>query len=247
MPPANPVDELVLNFINDCRRRPQQESINSMLGPAAIDVRSMVGNVPQQLEWSRNSGQQQQHLPLPPPMAMTLARRPDTTGARHPIEGLVRSVLDLGGMKTLVERLAAFAHIQRYVAWLAHPTTITQARVGADYMPRARQLVRPHPIWVGLVRWGRLRDAIIDRQDLYATVEFQTIFGAHLRLVNWPPAGMSASAAANQLVVDPRTGHARLSSAFMEHAMNGDNWRMGKAFIRRYPELASLVELADDD
>ncbi|KAF5008978.1 hypothetical protein FDECE_4774 [Fusarium decemcellulare] len=212
-PPTCRFDELLVGFLQDCRRMTTAESIFQTLGPPSIDVRS-------------------------------LFRSHDTQGqiacSPHPITDLIRSLLDIAGMTRLTERIAIFAPLQTLVCWLAHPSPERRARLSDDYIPRERQLTTPHPQWFDLVLWGGLRDAMIERQDVYATEEFQRVYFDSLRLVNWPYQPLDG------LVTDPQTGHVGLTDALMAHAMSGTNWRLSETFAQRYPELRGFVELVGD-
>lgn len=186
------------------------ESLAHTLGPLQIDVRSL-------FRGHDNHGQ--------------IACSP------HPITDLIRSLIDTAGMTRLTERIAIFAPLQTTICWLAQPTPERRARLCDDFVPRERQLTTPHPQWLDLLLWGGLREAAIERQDLYATDEFQRVYFDALRLVNWPYQPLDG------LVTDPQTGHVGLTDALMVHAMNGANWRLSNAFAQKYPELCSLVAL----
>ncbi|KAM0186393.1 hypothetical protein ACHAPI_011689 [Fusarium lateritium] len=209
-PPACRFDELLVGFLQDCRRMATAESLAHTLGPPQIDVRSLF-----------RSHDSHGQLPCSP----------------HPITDLIRSLIDTAGMSRLTERIAIFAPLQTTVCWLAQPTPDRRARLCEDYVPRERQLTTPHPQWLDLLLWGSLREVAIERQDLYATDEFQRVYFDALRLVNWPCQPLDG------LVTDPQTGHVGLTDALMAHAMNGSNWRLNATFAQRYPELCGLVAL----
>ncbi|KAF5659119.1 hypothetical protein FDENT_13983, partial [Fusarium denticulatum] len=209
-PPACRFDELLVGFLQDCRRMITTESLAHTLGPPQIDVRSL-------FRGHDSHGQ--------------IACSP------HPITDLIRSLIDTAGMTRLTERIAIFAPLQTMICWLAQPTPERRARLCEDYVPRERQLTTPHPQWLDLLLWGGLREAAIERQDLYATDEFQRVYFDALRLVNWPYQPLDG------LVTDPQTGHVGLTDALMAHAMNGSNWRLAETFAQRYPELCGLVAL----
>ncbi|KAF5679817.1 hypothetical protein FHETE_708 [Fusarium heterosporum] len=209
-PPACRFDELLVGFLQDCRRMTTAASLAHTLGPPQIDVRSVF-------------------------------RSHDSHGqlgcSPHPITDLVRSLIDTAGMTRLTERLAIFAPLQTMICWLAQPTSDRRAQLCDNYVPCERQFEVPHPQWLDLLLWGSLRDAVIERQDLYATDEFLRVYFDALRLVNWHCQPLDS------LVTDPRTGHVGLTDAFMVHAMNGSNWRLNATFAQRYPELCGLVSL----
>lgn len=155
--PTCHLDELLVGFVQDCRRQTQSEAIYQMLGPRHVDVQSLF----------RDQGSQ-------------------TVRSPHAITDLIRNVLDVAGVTRLLERIAIFAPLHSVISWLAHPISETRGRISHDYAPCEQQLTVPHPQWVDLIQWVGLRKVTIDQQDAYATEEFQRAYFGALRLVNWP-------------------------------------------------------------
>lgn len=226
--PKSRADDLLMNFVLDCRRQPRMDTVRMMLGPAKLDVRTVFPD-----EDSAATTSFTQHLDNNMP-----SRHANTNG---PLGNLIGALIANAGIVTPLERLGMLSPLQSYIAWLAHPSRETQARVPAHLIPRHSQLDVPHPPWVGLVQWGRLRCAIIHRQDVYGTDEFLRFYSTSIRLVNWPTDG----AVEDAIESDPTTGHVWLTDRFIAHAVQFENWRLDVAFARRYPELANLVDLID--
>lgn len=231
--PKSRADELLLGFILECRRQPRMDVVRMMLGPVKMDVRALFP------EDMRQYFQPNVQMPPPP--------------ARSPLGDLITAVIANAALVRPLERLGVVAPMHSYVAWMAHPSRETQARVAAHLVPRQSQLEIQHPAWVGMVHWGRLRCAIIHRQDIYGTDDFLRVYSTSLRLVNWPPAspqsqqprGDGAGPLDAAIETDPVTGQVWLSDSFMAHASRFDSWRLDMAFARHYPELANLVDLVD--
>ncbi|TDZ35172.1 hypothetical protein C8035_v009899 [Colletotrichum spinosum] len=228
VPPTCRIDQLLVGFIQDCRRLSQVKSLEMLLRPARVNLKNF-------LEYHPASPS---HHP-PRCQLADLDRAASTAtmapGANHPIAELITALVNKAGVTNVIERLAVFAVIQRAVAWLVHPTREAYMAVVSELAPRPCQTSTPHPLWVDLVLWAPLRTAIIDRQDVYANEEFQAVFSASLRLINWPCRPIDA------LVVDPHSGEMWLSDTFTAHAMRVENWRVNESFVRRYPELRGCV------
>ncbi|KAF9882428.1 hypothetical protein CkaCkLH20_00464 [Colletotrichum karsti] len=228
VPPTCRIDQLLVGFVQDCRRLSQLKSLDTLLRPARVNMKNF-------LEYHPAS-------PTTSPPRCQLAdldRAASTTttgpGANHPMAELITALVNKAGVTNVIERLAVFAVIQRAVAWLVHPTREAYMAIMPELAPKPSQTTVPHPLWVDLVLWAPLRAAIIQRQDVYANEEFQAVYSSSLRLINWPCRPIDA------LVVDPQSGEMWLSDTFTDHAMSVQNWRLNENFIRRYPELRGCV------
>ncbi|KZL68011.1 bZIP transcription factor, partial [Colletotrichum tofieldiae] len=228
VPPTCRIDQLIVGFIQDCRRLAQLKSLDTLLRPARVNVKNF-------LEYHPASPTTQ-----PPRCQLAdLDRAASTTvmgpGINHPIAELITALVNTAGVTNVIERLAVFAVIQRAIAWLVHPTREAYAAIVSELTPKPCQTSIPHPQWIDLVLWAPLRTALIERQEVYANEEFQSVYSASLRLINWPCRPIDA------LVVDPQSGEMWLSDTFTAHAMRVENWRLNENFVRRYPELRGCV------
>ncbi|GJC85251.1 hypothetical protein ColLi_08089 [Colletotrichum liriopes] len=228
VPPTCRIDQLIVGFIQDCRRLAQLKSLDTLLRPARVNVKNF-------LEYHPASPTTQ-----PPRCQLAdLDRAASTTvmgpGVNHPIAELITALVNTAGVTNVIERLAVFAVIQRAIAWLVHPTREAYAAIVPELTPKPCQTSIPHPQWIDLVLWAPLRTALIERQEVYANEEFQSVYSASLRLINWPCRPIDA------LVVDPQSGEMWLSDTFTAHAMRVENWRLNENFVRRYPELRGCV------
>ncbi|OHW99426.1 bZIP transcription factor [Colletotrichum incanum] len=228
VPPTCRIDQLIVGFVQDCRRLAQLKSLDTLLRPARVNVKNF-------LEYHPASPTTQ-----PPRCQLAdLDRAASTTvmgpGVNHPIAELITALVNKAGVTNVIERLAVFAVIQRAIAWLVHPTREAYAAIMPELTPKPCQTSIPHPQWIDLVLWAPLRTALIERQEVYANEEFQSVYSASLRLINWPCRPIDA------LVVDPQSGEMWLSDTFTAHAMRVENWRLNENFVRRYPELRGCV------
>ncbi|KAL9943597.1 hypothetical protein ACHAPW_006917 [Verticillium nonalfalfae] len=231
--PTCAADQWIISFAHDCRRLAQTKNIDALLRPPRVNLKTL-------LEYNPPSPTH----PAPRIHIADLERALDVNSAGsgaapHPLAELITALVDKAGMANVVERLALFLPAQRIVAWLAQPTRESYNALVLNYAPRPSQLTVPHPQWVDFVLQGPLRDAIIERQDVYATEEFQNIYANSLRLLNWPGRPVDA------INMDPTTGEVWLNDTFDAHALRIENWRMHETFVRRYPELRGFVELTE--
>ncbi|EQB47614.1 hypothetical protein CGLO_13221 [Colletotrichum gloeosporioides Cg-14] len=228
VPPTCRIDQLLVGFIQDCRRLSQLKPLDSLLRPARVNMKNFLEYHPAS---PTNSPPRCQLADLDRAASNSAA----ASGANHPMAELITALVNKAGVTNVIERLAVFAVIQRAVAWLVHPTREAYMAMVQELTPKPIQTAIPHPQWVDLILWAPLRSAIIERQDAYANEEFQAVYSSSLRLINWPCRPIDA------LVVDPQSGEMWLSDTFTAHAMRVENWRLNENFVRRYPELRGCV------
>lgn len=90
------------------------------------------------------------------------------------------AVLSNRGFALIPEKLASFMCMYRFVQWQISPTYSTYKRLHEWQAPRPSQLMIPHPAWMDLPPWGKFRDKVIENQDKYDNVEFQTDYVRNL-------------------------------------------------------------------
>ncbi|KAK1579530.1 uncharacterized protein LY79DRAFT_592810 [Colletotrichum navitas] len=228
VPPTCRIDQLIVGFIQDCRRLAQLKPLDNILRPTRVNVKNFLEYHPA----SPTSEPPRCQLADLDRAASTAVTGP---GVNHPIAELITAFVNTAGVTNVIERLAVFAITQRAVAWLVHPTRDAYAAIVPELTPKPCQTSIPHPQWIDLVLWAPLRKALIERQEVYANEEFISVYSASLRLVNWPCRPIDA------LVVDPQSGEMWLSDTFTTHAMRIENWRLDENFVRRYPEFRGFV------
>lgn len=135
-----------------------------------------------------------------------------------------------------VEKIGILVLVYPVFQWLIANTYETYARLPSHYTPLPCQLQILHPIWTSMIPWPKLREKVITNQEIYATTEFEQLHGASL-ILNWPFQAQNAIEAAE--------GGWRATEAFTAYARDLQNWSLGDAFSRRYPELRELCRFAD--
>lgn len=233
-------------FVHNCRRLAQTRDVNAILNVPRVDARKLLEYNPPppdfagpridmaDLERALDEAEKTVSRPMAAPAAETSDDDPP-----QPVVDLLRALGDKLGITNVLERLATFVPAQRFIAWLVLPTKENYEAMAPLSVPRPSQLAIPHSPWVDLVMHGRVRDAMIERPDLYGNEEFLVTYASAVRLTNWPGQPVDA------LHVDQTTGFLWFTDAFVAHSMRIENWRVLESFVRRYPELRSRVETVD--
>ncbi|KAH6674331.1 hypothetical protein B0J14DRAFT_480362, partial [Halenospora varia] len=154
--------------------------------------------------------------------------RPERSNETHPVASIISSLLHRTALRGLAEKVGALYVIYRLTQWQITPNIRTFNNLPEWHQPRSSQYITPHPIWVTQIIWGKLRDVVINNQEIYATDEFQHIYTANLN-VNWPYRDID--------VLNFEGNEVRLTTAFENHINNLANWSLDEPFERRYPEL----------
>lgn len=266
LPPTDHIDRLIFSFVEEYRRTSQLQAVDLVLsGARRLDVRPLLSAG----TGSSRSPHPDSTLPLPARRGSSLTdvshhlestktpgrlwantvRRPGP----HPLATFAGKIFDNGAICSSFVRLAALVPTQGYLSWLAHPCSETRANMSNDMLPTSSQLSVPHPQWVDLLRWPLLRDAVIQRQDVYATLEFMLMYTKCLRLRGWaPPHAIPhhgvEGAEDGLLEPDPvGSGELWLRKNFITHACKAESWALGLQFAQRYPELVGFIDIIDEE
>lgn len=147
------------------------------------------------------------------------------------ISSTISYLLHQTALRDLTIKAACLIIMYHLSQWQIQPSKSTYDALPDWQTPRTSQLLTPHPLWVSLIVWGKLRDVVIENQELYATEEFQYICSSSLN-INWPHKAMDAF----QFVGD----EVRVSEVFDKHVRNLGNWSLDAPFVTRYPELSNV-------
>ena len=146
----------------------------------------------------------------------------------HPISTVISNLLHKTALRDLPEKAAILYLMYRFTQWQILPSSSTYNALPDWQTPRVTQLITPHPAWVSQIIWGKLRDKVIENQELYATDEFQYLYMRSLN-VHWPFRGVDAFLSQGDEVT--------ATDAFERHVRTLSNWSLDEPFARRYPEL----------
>ncbi|KAI0535076.1 hypothetical protein GGR58DRAFT_24681 [Xylaria digitata] len=153
----------------------------------------------------------------------------------YPLVDIVMTIFDANNLELPLERIGGFILFRALIAWLVQPTRDTYIGLRGIFPPQSKQQQMPHPQWMDFILWPHLRSAIVERQDIYNTIEFRHMYYTNLRLKNWPVAITEA------FTVDFTTGSVYATDEFSEHVWDLRNWGMHENFTRRYPELGTFL------
>ncbi|CAG8981359.1 hypothetical protein HYALB_00012957 [Hymenoscyphus albidus] len=137
-------------------------------------------------------------------------------------------VLSKRGFALIPEKLASFMCMYRFVQWQISPTYQTYQKLHDWQAPRPAQLAIPHPAWMDLPPWGKVREMMIENQERYDNPEFQNDYASNLS-VNFPHDPMKA------LIFED--GQIMVSPLMERHLSDINNMSMKKPFADKYPEF----------
>jgi hypothetical protein len=174
------------------------------------------------------SGTVGKHLTGPYHPSIKSLLYPDQNVQSHPVSSVISNLLQNTLLSGLPEKAACFFIMYRLLQWQISLKKENYDNLPVWYIPRSSQILTPHPIWIDQIPWGKLRDKIINNQELYATDEFQQIYNASLN-VNWPFQPVDVMAFVGDEV--------RVTEVFERHILRLENWSLDAPFAQRYPEL----------
>lgn len=231
LPPSDAPQDWMLRFLQDCRQLARSRNVQGLFRIDRINMKNF-------LEYQSSSTPREGPRTQVADLERALESSVSTTMTGHPLTLLMSALCDHLGVTGVIERLGGFVVIMRVFAWLVQLSEDSYNALG-DLTPRACQLTVPHPIWVNMVAAGPLREAIIERQDLFTSPEFYADYSTGMKLVNWPYRPVDA------LQVNEDSGDMWLSDAFIAHALRSDNWQPHESFVTRWPALRRFTNVMD--
>jgi hypothetical protein len=152
----------------------------------------------------------------------------------HTISTTLSNLLLNLAVRGLVERAGYLYLLYQLCQWQICPSSTTYGNLTDWSSPRTSQLITPHPIWADSILWGKLKDKVIENQQLYANEEFQNAYILCID-ANWPYDDLDAFRFEGNDVF--------ITEAFERHVRTLSNWSLDERFAARYPELADLVRI----
>jgi len=141
------------------------------------------------------------------------------------------AVLSNRGFALIPEKLASFMCMYRFIQWQISPDYTTFKALHDWQAPCPNQLSVAHPAWMDLPPWPLFRNKVIENQDRYDNVEFQSDYASNLS-VNFPYDPMQA------LVFED--GQIMVSQKMDKHLGNLKNMSMKLPFALKYPEFRDV-------
>ncbi|KAF7861437.1 hypothetical protein EAF04_008002 [Stromatinia cepivora] len=171
----------------------------------------------------------------PPQPSMKALIYPNDQSPTHIISTMISRLLTNLAVRGLPERAGCLYLMYHICQWQIYPSSSTYGNLTDWTSPRTSQLITPHPVWVDSIFWGKLKDRVIEKQDLYANEEFQNAYILCIN-ANWPRPDLEAFRFEGNDIF--------ITEEFENHIKTLSNWSLDERFAARYPELAPLVKIS---
>ncbi|PQE04939.1 bZIP transcription factor protein [Rutstroemia sp. NJR-2017a BBW] len=233
MPPQMQSFDGVLPYTNPWSLRPWDLPVlNTSVPTCGVDT-ILMSIVRQQKELAQQGASIGQVIgPSQPSMKALLS--PEDPNQTHTISTAISNLLLNLAVRGLVERAGYLYLLYQLCQWQICPSSTTYSNLTDWSSPRTSQLITPHPIWADSILWGKLKDKVIENQQLYANEEFQNAYILCID-ANWPYDDLDAFRFEGNDVF--------ITEAFEKHVRTLSNWSLDERFAARYPELADLVRI----
>ena len=176
----------------------------------------------------------------PPYPSVSSLLNPAKSALSHPLSKVFTDILStFPDINSLPEQVAVLYIMFLVMRWQIYPTQENYERLPHWISPRASQIFTPHPAWMDYLPWPSMRDRIIPN---YTEYEFSNWFIPYTTTLslNWPYEAtdtLLSTAESDELVINP---------VFESHLRNLDNWSLGPAFAKAYPNLADTAKIKDN-
>jgi len=165
---------------------------------------------------------------------------PEKSIYSHPLSKVFTDVLSkFPDISTLPEQVAVLYIMFLIMRWQIYPTQENYDRLPEWATPRPSQLFTPHPAWLDYLPWPRMRDKMVATYQNYAFENWFIPYTTTLSL-NWPyePTDcLLSSSESDELMINP---------VFERHLRNLQNWSLGPAWARAFPELVETARIKGD-
>lgn len=166
---------------------------------------------------------------------------PAVSAYSHPLSKVFTDILArFPDLSTLPERVAVLYLMFLLMRWQVSPSDEAYLRLPPWFRPVPDQLSREHPAWVDHVPFPRMRERLVaahhEQPGGFPFDNFFIPFTSTLS-VNWPYEDVDvllASPAGDELMINP---------VFERHLGRLENWTLGDAFDRAFPQLAGSYNL----
>ncbi|KAL2006644.1 hypothetical protein VTN00DRAFT_9312 [Thermoascus crustaceus] len=185
-------------------------------------------------------GVSKQRLVGPPYPSITSLLNPEKSVYSHPISKVFTDILRaFPDISSLPEQVAILYLMFLLMRWQIYPTQQNYDRLPEWLTPRPSQLFTPHPAWIDYLPWPRMRDRLVMS---YQDYPFENWFIPYTRTLslNWPYEAtdcLLSSGDSDELLINP---------VFESHLRNLNNWSLGPAFAKAFPDLVDTTRIKPD-
>lgn len=164
---------------------------------------------------------------------------PANSAYSHPLSKVFTDILaTFPDISTLPERVAVLYMMFLVMRWQIEPTQENYDRLPEWMVPLPCQTTIPHAAWLDHVPFPKMRERLIldHNPSLYPFDNFFVPFTTTLSL-SWP------YEETDTLLQDPDSDELMINPVFERHLRNLDNWKLGGAFAKAFPNLAGTFNL----
>jgi hypothetical protein len=139
---------------------------------------------------------------------------------------IVTNIIQVMTVPTLPEQIAILYFMGSVIRWLISPTEANYSSMPEWLRPTPTQLSTPHPVWLDLFVWPKVRDSMCGSQKYHdMNAAMSDVCNASLS-VNWP------YQLSDMLMQINRQGSAIvLTPSFERHIRDVNNWSLGPQFL----------------
>ncbi|PKS12182.1 hypothetical protein jhhlp_001480 [Lomentospora prolificans] len=163
----------------------------------------------------------------------------DTTTA-HPLSSLFTAIIGtFPDLSRLPEQLGVVYMMFLLMRWQVEPSKENYERLPPWLRPLPIQLTMSHPAWLDHVPWPLMRERMVKGYHNYLLENYFIPYTSTISC-NWPYDDMYA------LIRNPDTEEITINPVFDQHVRNLDNWSLGEAFKKKFPELIGTYTYRND-
>ncbi|KMU90746.1 hypothetical protein CIHG_08707 [Coccidioides immitis H538.4] len=180
------------------------------------------------------------HLVGPPYPSVSSLLNPEKSDNSHPLSKVFTDIISkFPDIRDLPEKVAVVYVMFLLMRWQIYPTRENYDRLPEWITPRVSQLVTPHPPWMDYLPWPRMRDRMIACHTDYDFSNWFIPYTTTLS-INWPYSDSDA------LIAIPNSEEYVINPVFESHLRNLNNWSLGPAFAKHYPDLVDTCRIKTD-
>ncbi|GKU20966.1 unnamed protein product [Fusarium langsethiae] len=164
---------------------------------------------------------------------------PANSAYSHPLSKVFTDILaTFPDISTLPERVAVLYMMFLVMRWQIEPTQENYDRLPEWMVPLPCQTTISHSAWLDHIPFPKMRERLIldHNPSLYPFDNFFVPFTTTLSL-SWP------YEETDTLLQDPESDELMINPVFERHLRNLDNWKLGDAFAKAFPNLAGTFNL----
>ncbi|KAL8808260.1 MAG: hypothetical protein Q9200_004352 [Gallowayella weberi] len=173
----------------------------------------------------------------PPYPSVLSLLNPESSLYAHPLSKVFTDILSkFPDLNELPEQVAVLYIMFLIMRWQISPTQENYDRLPDWVTPRPSQLFTPHPAWVDHLPWPRMRDRMV---HLYPDISLNDFFIPYTTTLslNWKYEPSDALLSIGHGHGNGNGEEFSINPVFERHLRDLNNWTLGPAFEKAYPQL----------